>query len=283
MKSIPVLSVCTLLLVLYCSCSARKQSCNELKSDTLKISTTRDAMVSGYSDEYSGALVGYCDTVEYFLTDIIEPQKLLLHLSALQLTAGVHHNYSPYPCIWITLYGRLFVPSIDGSIGKFEEYARGLGDGDFHHCVDPMATCNMTTAWTITHIEVETLSRFDARHPAGSSMNDLALISYASFYHYINSGYQYSLDPAYTGIRAGWISNVTNYIEQPITEDLQIKLPSMLDSSGDYCPGFGNAYLGCIEFTQAPDEPKQKIRVTLTLENGEKLRAETEIDFTVKP
>ena len=223
------------------------------------------------------------DTVPspYFLTGIVLPTQLEVYPFSYP-SKTLANKYSDLPGLWVLLGGESYVCNQDKTREQFEQYVQKFEKGNYNRPVAP-GNPHPTILWDIEHIEVEALSDYNAQYPAGSSLRNLCVLTYESFYPYINSGYVTTTDSDYTGETFLNMQGMTGYLHRALTGNWQIKIPAMdyPDASYKITPSF--YYLGFLEFTQAPDEPKQKIRVTLTLENGEKLRAETEIDFTVKP
>ena len=235
------------------------------------------------SDTTAGNGEGSQDTyIGYFLTGITDVKELILSPYSYPLLS-LQEKYSSLPGIRLLVKGNRFAYRSYDTGAVFEQYARKMGDG---HYPNPVSTPvdNETTLYGITEIAVEALSDYNHKHPRGSSLNPICVLSYESLYPFISSGYTSEKDADYSG--ESYLSSLghTAYQHRRLSDRWQIKLPGISYAYPNWDPEdyIGN-YLGFLEFTQAPDEPKQKIRVTLTLENGEKLRAETEIDFTVKP
>ena len=220
----------------------------------------------------------------FFLTGVTDLQEVVLQSKSNPLWDRFE-PYSVRPGVWVLVKGAhysVLSSKQSGDYDRFVEAAHRLGDVDYKDAV-PTPECHETAMWNISSIEITALTHYNEAHPAGSVLNDVAVFSYESMYPFISSGYASQSDSEYNGLTYVTMLGITPYVQCPLGEDYEIKIP-YIEAYPSWGPEYyiGN-YLGFLEFTQAPDEPKQKIRVTLTLENGEKLRAETEIDFTVKP
>ena len=275
MKNILLLLSSVLLI---CACTTQPDSENGRKKEGLK-TEENDPNESSSNSELDG--LGF--ETPFFLTGVTVPHKL-------------HLKNSHYPPYWVSDFGQLETPCVFlilsgdeyGSYNKdeheiFMTYAKALGDGTY---TGRVATPNdhQTLSCAITRVEVNTLYEYDSKHPAGTSLNDLVVLSYQSFYPFISSGYKDGADAEceYVDPKAAIGHGTTAYKRRPLWTDFMIRIPKTDGYPNSASDHLGNM-MGFLEFTQAPDEPKQKIRVTLTLENGEKLLADTEIDFTVKP
>ena len=218
----------------------------------------------------------------YFLTGITLPEQLLLQVSSVRMH-GHADKYSELPEINLLVAGTHAGYYTDSERTLFLEYVRGIESGNYNKPA-PAPNGNETLLGTISFIEVTALTNYDTKHPAGTSLRDLCVLTYESFAPFITSGYTSEQDSAYDGKGFDTRHGSTAYLHRPLNGEWIITLPNISTAIPNWRPAdyIGNL-LGFLEFTQAPDEPKQKIRVTLTLENGEKLRADTEIDFTVNP
>lgn len=102
----------------------------------------------------------------------------------------------------------------ENRVSTFKEYASYYGDTAYFQKL-PMGDGYCVTANPLTSINVTADKDFDSEHPAGSSLNDIMSLKYASAYNLIQSGYDPSI-------------NIQNFVEK--RGDYEVMPLSKLDN-----------------------------------------------------
>ena len=155
---------------------------------------------------------------------------------------------------------------------EFKRLAEKIGDlpkEEGYVYATPMD--NLTTASSIAAVEIKALTPYDDAHPAGSSLKDLVRIKYQSFDHVFDQ----TLKPTTFGS-----AYHAMYTIEPAEDFTPIKHPALImghysEEKGLYMDGL----IMSVEFTKAPKAPHQQLEITLSLDNGLKLKKETAIDI----
>lgn len=155
---------------------------------------------------------------------------------------------------------------------EFKKLAEKIGDlpkEEGYAYATPMD--NLTTASSIVAIEIKALTPYDDAHPAGSSLKDLVRIKYQSFDHVFDQ----TLKPTTFGS-----AYHAMYTIEPAEDFTPIKHPALImghysEEKGLYMDGL----IMSVEFTKAPKTPHQQFEITLSFDNGLKLKKETAIDI----
>ncbi len=135
--------------------------------------------------------------------------------------------------------------------------AKLYGDTSFKGSVHP--GLNPAFAYPIDEITIHSDADFDVRHPAGESLDDITLLSYATLYEFIRGGYK----PLPQEARPGYpeYTDLThrtlcfNCISPEFTQLMGISLRKY--------------YLGEISFTTSPDIPGEYSFTLSLTTNGE--------------
>ncbi|MBO7568042.1 MAG: hypothetical protein J6T60_13205 [Bacteroidales bacterium] len=140
------------------------------------------------------------------------------------------------PCIRMSflydMYRSVAYCSPDGyQLEMYKKYAKFYGDTTYHerHILGEPNAC----AAPLSKINVTSDKDYDEAHPAGTSLNDLFLISYPRLYQYIKSGYKpqqgmnsYELDS---------VSELTAFKEEPLFEcETHLLFKKQPDAPGKY-------------------------------------------------
>lgn len=155
---------------------------------------------------------------------------------------------------------------------EFKKLAEKIGDlpkEEGYVYATPMD--NLTTASSIAAVEIKALTPYDDAHPAGSSLKDLVRIKYQSFDHVFDQ----TLKPTTFGS-----AYHAMYTIEPAEDFTPIKHPALImghysEEKGLYMDGL----IMSVEFTKAPKAPHQQFEITLSFDNGLKLKKETAIDI----
>ena len=113
------------------------------------------------------------------------------------------------------MYRSVAYCSKNSDLEQYKKYAKFYGDTTYHsrHILGDPNAC----AAPLSKIDVTSDKDYDEAHPAGTSLNDLFLISYPRLYQYIKSGYKpqqglnsYELDS---------VSELTAFKDEPLFEN----------------------------------------------------------------
>lgn len=155
---------------------------------------------------------------------------------------------------------------------EFKRLAEKIGDlpkEEGYVYATPMD--NLTTASSIAAVEIKALTPYDDAHPAGSSLKDLVRVKYQSFDHVFDQ----TLKPTTFGS-----AYHAMYTIEPAEDFTPIKHPALImghysEEKGLYMDGL----IMSVEFTKAPKAPHQQLEITLSFDNGIKLKKEIAIDI----
>ena len=155
---------------------------------------------------------------------------------------------------------------------EFKRLAEKIGDlpkEEGYVYATPMD--NLTTASSIAAVEIKALTPYDDAHPAGSSLKDLVRVKYQSFDHVFDQ----TLKPTTFGS-----AYHAMYTIEPAEDFTPIKHPALImghysEEKGLYMDGL----IMSVEFTKASKAPHQQFEITLSFDNGIKLKKEIAIDI----
>lgn len=172
----------------------------------------------------------------------------------------------------LQLSGEICLQFSSATSEEFKRLAEKIGDlpkEEGYVYATPMD--NLTTASSIAAVEIKALTPYDDAHPAGSSLKDLVRIKYQSFDHVFDQ----TLKPTTFGS-----AYHAMYTIEPAEDFTPIKHPALImghysEEKGLYMDGL----IMSVEFTRAPKAPHQRFEITLSLDNGLKLKKETAIDI----
>ena len=88
------------------------------------------------------------------------------------------------------MYFSKYVIGSENQPAEYTALAQKYGDINPDNVIVPDSIPSMALSSDITGINLITLDDYDAGHPAGSSLNDIALFIYSSTEHYIKAGYR---------------------------------------------------------------------------------------------
>ncbi len=193
------------------------------------------------------------------LEDAAEVENLLIRLSFKPVIGGFAQPVE----------GREMTPSNK----EYLKYAEKFGDGNYNdtlwcnESLEPFR--HMTYTNGITKIEVKALSDYNANYPKGSSLNEIARVTYGTYKPFIDNGYSFAdgiqskpSNPA-SQLYYGFKQATFTYVDRPITEDFEIVMPAVHFET-----------FATISFADAPtSEENLAFEVSVTLDNGKVLKA----------
>ena len=223
------------------------------------------AMVCASCQKGDNGIDGEGTISPYFFTGILKPTQLQIHPIS---SSGVEHNTT----LQVTLTGKFYTPYNSNTHDEFETLARAIGDlPQKEGYVHATPADNLTISTSIEKVSIVAVSKYNDTHPEGSSLNDIATLSYSFF------------DPEF-GKKVHSVSPETT------RRDIR-QTPKITDLSPIRHPALGfrqytrlskileiEAFVMYLELTAPPSVPTQRISVLLQLGDGRELRGEVELN-----
>ena len=221
------------------------------------------------SQDKGGTLDGEAGRSTYLFSGILKTPDLKVKAND---GNGYELGTSDRTTLLLQLSGDICLQFSSATSEEFKRLAEKIGDlpkEEGYAYATPMD--NLTTASSIAAVEIKALTPYDDAHPAGSSLKDLVRIKYQSFDHVFDQ----TLKPTIFGS-----AYHAMYTIEPAEDFTPIKHPALI--MGHYSEEKGlykDGLIMSVEFTKAPKAPHQQFEITLSFDNGLKLKKEIAIDI----
>lgn len=221
------------------------------------------------SQDKGGTLDGVAGRSTYLFSGILKTPDLKVKAND---GNGYELGTTDRTALLLQLSGDICLQFSSATSEEFKRLAEKIGDlpkEEGYVYATPMD--NLTTASSIAAVEIKALTPYDDAHPAGSSLKDLVRIKYQSFDHVFDQ----TLKPTTFGS-----AYHAMYTIEPAEDFTPIKHPALImghysEEKGLYMDGL----IMSVEFTKAPQAPHQQLEITLSFDNGLKLKKEIAIDI----
>ncbi len=174
-------------------------------------------------------------------------------------------------------------------VEEFEKIAQKFGDVSFgdtiYHAANPYFMAQYTTiANVITKIEVTALNDYNEKYPKGSSLTDIAKISYGTLQPYVDNNYELPSNENHSPYKAerrvntqyGASEREFIYLGRPLSENFEISMPTMsAPDVQDVKNGYegGRQLFATMSFSEAPSsEENLAFEISVTFDDGRVLK-----------
>ncbi|MFI3298538.1 MAG: hypothetical protein R3Y49_01910 [Rikenellaceae bacterium] len=205
-------------------------------------------------------------------SEVVEPlpENAILNIVMVQKERGEGQVY-------YTPFYHKYYPSEDDFVVFAKKY------NDLNYMDNVVLGNNNSTQQAFGTFDLVALSDYNENYPAGSSLNEIAMLTYATYAPFIDNGYSFpdnKMSEPEGDFKFQYMRDECFiYYERPLGDITEMRMPCVAGLGGRNGSYQDKAVFAVISFKEMPNDPIQEFELTVTQEDGTVLTDIETVDF----